>query len=129
MLQMGGVPGLRWRKDMVPVLSSARGQQTRTFAQPFLVGPNEQFEVIARAASVDKPESIALIQINWHDGSGAFIAVSQHYFKVTSAERTVHHTVVAPPEAKNGTLYVVPGGPGLFNALDAVRAARGVPGA
>ena len=81
------------------------------FAQPFLVGPKQQFEVTARAASVDTPEATAVTKITWHDRSGHSIGVSLHHFGVTSAERTVHHDVIAPSNAEYGTLYVVPGGP------------------
>ena len=81
------------------------------FAQPFPVRPKQQFEVTARAASVDKPEATALVQITWHDRTGQSIGVSLHHFSVTSAERTVHHYVLAPSSAQYGTLYVVPGGP------------------
>ena len=73
--------------------------------------PKQQFEVTARAASVDKPEATALVQITWHDGGGQSISVSLHHFSVTSAERTVHHNVLAPSRAQFGMLYVVPGGP------------------
>jgi hypothetical protein len=80
------------------------------FAQPFQTQPGRQYEVVARAASVGKPKALAVVQVNWHGEGGRFIAVSKEYFKVSPSERAFHHTVVAPPGATSGSLYVVPGG-------------------
>jgi hypothetical protein len=81
------------------------------FAQAFPVRPGRQFEVVARASSVDKPAAFGVIQVNWHGEEGQFITFSKEYFKVTRSERKFHHTIVAPPGATHGVLYVVPGGP------------------
>lgn len=86
------------------------------FAQQFPVAPFEQFRVIARASSVDKPEAIGSVQINWSNKNGEFISVSKEIFKVNLAENTFNYTVAPPFLASSGILYVVPGG-----AKDVVR--------
>lgn len=80
------------------------------FGHQFPTKPNEQFRVIARAASVDSAKATGRIQINWAGQQGEFISVSSKTFTVTPKERTVNHIVLAPPETASGVLYVVADG-------------------
>lgn len=80
------------------------------FAQRFPAKPNDQFRVIARASSVDKPKAMGRIQINWAGPEGKFISVASRSFEVTPTEQTFDLLVVAPPGVESGTLYVVADG-------------------
>lgn len=79
------------------------------FAQQFPAKPDEQFKVIARASSVDKPKATGRFQINWIN-SEKYISSSIKAFEVTPEEKTFETYVTVPAGATAGTLYVVPDG-------------------
>jgi hypothetical protein len=80
------------------------------FAQQFPVAPGDQFKIVARASSADKPTATAKIQVNWLDSSSKFLSVSAEQFDVTPQEKTFETYVTAPAGATAATLYVTPSG-------------------
>lgn len=79
------------------------------FAQVFMVKPNEQFKIIARASSVKKPQAKGRLQVNWN-GAGKYISTSSTIIDVSETEKTFELQVTAPAGAETGVLYVVPHG-------------------
>lgn len=80
------------------------------FAQNFPIEGGAQLKVTARAASVDDPQALAVIQINWMDASNSFLGVSMKSFPVAPSGESATLVAAAPANASYGTLYVVPGG-------------------
>ncbi len=80
------------------------------FAQLFSAKPGEQFKVIAKASSAEKPTGMGRIQINWSDAEGKFLSVSSQAFEVGTEEKTYELIVTAPSGVVDGVIYVVADG-------------------
>jgi hypothetical protein len=92
------------------VIVGPGGGDPTVFAQQFPVRAGDQFKVIARASSVDKPMALARIQINWLDAGNKFISVSAQQVEVARHETAFETILTAPEGAAAATLYVAPGG-------------------
>ena len=80
------------------------------FAQGFEVTPQSTYKVFACAQSLDANSSLAAIQINWVDAEHKYISHTKVTFEATSEPVLYSHSTLAPANAANGILYVVPGG-------------------
>ncbi len=108
--QTWGAGYLKARGNGPGVVVGPGGDNPNVFAQQFPAKPGDQFKVVARASSVDKPAAKGRFQINWITRESSFISASMKAFDVGPEEKTFEFLAVAPPGAAAGTLYVVPDG-------------------
>jgi hypothetical protein len=95
-------------KDAGPgvVVGPSRANEN-VFIQSFPTESGAQYNVTVTAASVTGAPSTASVQINWMDGSGAFIDASFEYFGRDGVTASV--VLTAPAGAAQGIVHVIPG--------------------